>query len=171
MNIHSHLLGAVLFLTLLATFPAVHFTHYESTTWTDVVMFTIFLSASVFCLFSSAFYHTFSAHSQEVRHKRRTIHKAQAHGNRGIMHRLPAGAMHWTTRESWVRDSWVRATETYELTPRLPPVLIVGSFFPCIYYGFYCDPTYQLVYLSGLTIMGAGMHCVACELLWYRASF
>lgn len=34
--------------------------------------------------------------------------------------------------------------------------LIMGSFFPCIYYGFYCDPTYQVIYLTGLTVMGAG---------------
>ncbi|KAH9899349.1 HlyIII-domain-containing protein [Cubamyces lactineus] len=113
-NIHSHLLGAVLFLTLLATFPAVHFTHYESTTWTDVVMFTIFLSASVFCLFSSAFYHTFSAHSQEV------AGRCNALDYTGIV------------------------------------VLIVGSFFPCIYYGFFCDPHYQTFYLSGITVAGLG---------------
>ncbi|KAK7678137.1 hypothetical protein QCA50_018930 [Cerrena zonata] len=35
-------------------------------------------------------------------------------------------------------------------------LLIMGSFFPCIYYGFFCEPTYQVIYLSGLTIMGAG---------------
>lgn len=38
-------------------------------------------------------------------------------------------------------------------------VLIMGSFFPCIYYGFFCEPTYQVIYLSGLTIMGAGKRC------------
>jgi len=35
-------------------------------------------------------------------------------------------------------------------------VLIVGSFFPCIYYGFYCDPHIQVFYLSLISISGMG---------------
>ncbi|KDQ58613.1 hypothetical protein JAAARDRAFT_206498 [Jaapia argillacea MUCL 33604] len=35
-------------------------------------------------------------------------------------------------------------------------VLIVGSFFPCIYYGFYCDPHLQKLYLSIITVSGLG---------------
>ena len=66
-NIHSHLGGAALFAALLFTFPSVYFVHYETTTWADFAVFAIFLSAAVFCLFSSAFYHTFSAHSPGVR--------------------------------------------------------------------------------------------------------
>ena len=67
MNVHSHLGGAVLFVALLFTFPSLYFSHYESTTWADMTVFVIFLSAAIFCLFSSAFYHTFSAHSRPVR--------------------------------------------------------------------------------------------------------
>lgn len=57
----------MLFAALLFTFPSVYFVHYESTTWMDLAVFTVFLCAAVFCLFSSAFYHTFSAHSKPVR--------------------------------------------------------------------------------------------------------
>ncbi|EIM89163.1 HlyIII-domain-containing protein [Stereum hirsutum FP-91666 SS1] len=35
-------------------------------------------------------------------------------------------------------------------------VLTVGSFYPCIYYAFYCEPVYQVVYLSTITIAGCG---------------
>ncbi|OSD01469.1 HlyIII-domain-containing protein [Trametes coccinea BRFM310] len=111
-NIHSHLGGAVLFLVLLATFPAVYFVHYESTTWADATVFSIFLSGAVFCLFSSAFYHTFSMHSEAVAGRCNALDYA------GIV------------------------------------VLTVGSFFPCIYYGFFCEPHYQALYLSGITAAG-----------------
>ena len=66
-NIHSHLGGAVLFVAFLFTFRSIYFVHYESTTWVDTAVFIIFLCSAVFCLFSSAFYHTMSAHSQPVR--------------------------------------------------------------------------------------------------------
>lgn len=36
------------------------------------------------------------------------------------------------------------------------PVLTVGSFFPVIYYGFYCEPFYQTIYLSAISLAGAG---------------
>ncbi|KAF6764313.1 hemolysin-III related-domain-containing protein [Ephemerocybe angulata] len=35
-------------------------------------------------------------------------------------------------------------------------VLIVGSFFPSIYYGFYCHPHLQVFYLATITIVGFG---------------
>ncbi|KAI0366813.1 HlyIII-domain-containing protein [Pilatotrama ljubarskyi] len=113
-NIHSHLGGALLFGVLLFSFPAVYFTHYESTTWADMAVFMVFLCAAVFCLFSSAFYHTFSSHSEAMAGRCNALDYA------GIV------------------------------------VLIVGSFFPCIYYGFFCDPHYQAFYLSGITIAGIG---------------
>ncbi|KAI0642645.1 HlyIII-domain-containing protein [Trametes meyenii] len=113
-NIHSHLSGAVLFVALLATFPSVYFSHYESTTWADMAVFLIFLCSAIFCLFSSAFYHTFSVHSPEVAGRCNALDYA------GIV------------------------------------VLTVGSFFPCIYYGFFCDPHYQAFYLSGISLAGIG---------------
>ncbi|KIJ35760.1 hypothetical protein M422DRAFT_180317, partial [Sphaerobolus stellatus SS14] len=35
-------------------------------------------------------------------------------------------------------------------------ILIVGSFFPSIYYAFYCKPHFQAIYLSGISIAGIG---------------
>lgn len=35
-------------------------------------------------------------------------------------------------------------------------VLIVGSFFPCIYYAFYCHPQYQALYLGIISMAGLG---------------
>src|ERR1700761_7261868 len=34
--------------------------------------------------------------------------------------------------------------------------LIIGSFYPCVYYGFFCSPTFQIIYLAGITIAGVG---------------
>ncbi|KAI0763120.1 HlyIII-domain-containing protein [Trametes elegans] len=114
LNIHSHLGGAVLFAAFLLSFRQVYFVHYDSTMWADMAVFVIFLCAAIFCLFSSAFYHTFSAHSEAV------AGRCNALDYTGIV------------------------------------VLIVGSFYPCIYYGFYCDPHYQAFYLSGITVAGLG---------------
>ncbi|EPQ52236.1 HlyIII-domain-containing protein [Gloeophyllum trabeum ATCC 11539] len=35
-------------------------------------------------------------------------------------------------------------------------VLIVGSFFPCVYYGFYCDPFWRALYLTVILVSGLG---------------
>ncbi|QRV99917.1 adiponectin receptor [Ceratobasidium sp. AG-Ba] len=35
-------------------------------------------------------------------------------------------------------------------------VLIVGSFYPCVYYGFYCDPYLQASYIGAITVAGFG---------------
>ncbi|CEL51619.1 ADIPOR-like receptor SPBC12C2,09c OS=Schizosaccharomyces pombe (strain 972 / ATCC 24843) GN=SPBC12C2.09c PE=3 SV=1 [Rhizoctonia solani AG-1 IB] len=35
-------------------------------------------------------------------------------------------------------------------------VLTVGSFYPCVYYGFYCDPYLQTAYLFSITVAGIG---------------
>lgn len=35
-------------------------------------------------------------------------------------------------------------------------VLIVGSFVPCLYYGFYCDTTLQALYVAGIILGGIG---------------
>ncbi|OCH86811.1 HlyIII-domain-containing protein [Obba rivulosa] len=113
-NIHTHLFGAILFLYLLFTFQKTYFRRYESVTLMDMAVFAIFLSSAVFCLFSSAFFHTFTAHSKEV------SARCNAADYAGIV------------------------------------VLIVGSFFPCIYYGFYCDPHLQTLYLLLILNAGAG---------------
>ncbi|KAI0942181.1 hypothetical protein AcV7_002686 [Taiwanofungus camphoratus] len=117
-NIQSHLYGAVLFLVLLSTFPQVYFRNYESVTWVDFAVFAISLSAAVFCLLSSAFYHAFQAHSREVALRCNALDYA------GIV------------------------------------VLIVGSFFPCIYYEFFCDMHFQILYLSLIVVVGIGAACI-----------
>jgi adiponectin receptor len=35
-------------------------------------------------------------------------------------------------------------------------VLTVGSFYPCVYYGFFCDPQLQVLYISSITLVGTG---------------
>jgi len=113
-NIHSHLLGALIFAWFLGTFRQVYFVHYDGTTWIDAAVFTIFLVSAILCLTGSAFYHTSCAHSQGVSKRCNAVDYA------GIV------------------------------------VLIVGSFFPCVYYGFYCESSLQVVYLSAISIAGAG---------------
>ncbi|KAI0035484.1 hemolysin-III related-domain-containing protein [Vararia minispora EC-137] len=39
-------------------------------------------------------------------------------------------------------------------------VLIVGSFFPCIYYAFYCERIYQVTYLLVMTTAGLSAACI-----------
>ncbi|KAI0078360.1 HlyIII-domain-containing protein [Panus rudis PR-1116 ss-1] len=113
-NIHSHLIGAILFVWFLITFQQTYIARYEGTSWLDTSVFAIFLTSAVICLLFSASYHTFDAHSEEV------SVKCHALDYSGIV------------------------------------VLTLGSFFPCIYYGFYCDPHYQLFYLSVLSLAGIG---------------
>ncbi|KAH9941612.1 HlyIII-domain-containing protein [Epithele typhae] len=105
-NIHTHLGGAVLFVTFLFTFQQVYFVHYESTTWADITVFTIFLCSAIFCLTGSAFFHTFSAHSHPVASRCNALDYA------GIV------------------------------------VLTVGSFFPSIYYAFFCEPRAAYIVLN-----------------------
>ncbi|CAL1699535.1 unnamed protein product [Somion occarium] len=113
-NIHSHLLGALIFGYFLLTFPKVYIDQYDGTSWIDTAVFAIFLVSAVTCLLFSASYHTFDVHSKEV------------------------------------------STQCHALDYTGIIVLILGSFFPCIYYGFYCDPQHQFIYLSILSIAGAG---------------
>jgi hypothetical protein len=67
-NIHSHLIGAVLFLFFVATFNSTYITTHAATTWIDTAVFMIFLVGAVFCFICSATFHTVTCHSQEVSH-------------------------------------------------------------------------------------------------------
>ncbi|KZP15305.1 HlyIII-domain-containing protein [Athelia psychrophila] len=113
-NIHSHLIGAVIFLFFIATFQSSNIAQYSQATWLDTAVFAIFLCSAVFCLVASAGYHTVTCHSQSV------SDHCHAFDYAGIV------------------------------------TLTVGSFFPCIYYGFFCEPHLQILYLSGITITGIG---------------
>ncbi|KAF9078853.1 hemolysin-III related-domain-containing protein [Rhodocollybia butyracea] len=35
-------------------------------------------------------------------------------------------------------------------------VLTVGSFYPCVYYGFFCEPHLQVLYITSITLVGTG---------------
>ncbi|KAJ7064920.1 hemolysin-III related-domain-containing protein [Mycena amicta] len=64
-NIHSHLGGAVLFAYFLVTFQETFLKPYP-TTWADSLALGIFLSCAIFCLLSSAIFHTSACHSEKV---------------------------------------------------------------------------------------------------------
>jgi len=49
--------------------------------------------------------------------------------------------------------------------------LIVGSFFPSVYYGFYCFPELQMMYLSTITIAGLGATYVVLTPIYNTAEF
>lgn len=112
-NIHSHLFGGLLFCWLLLTHYQSYHSQYDTTTWSDAVVFAIFLASAILCLFCSASYHTFGVHSRGVAERCNALDYA------GIV------------------------------------ILTVGSFFPCIYYGFYCKRHFQVLYLT--LISGAGI--------------
>ena len=67
-NIHSHLIGAVLFLFFVATFNSTYSSTHAATTWIDTAVFMIFLVGAVFCFICSATFHMVTCHSQEVSH-------------------------------------------------------------------------------------------------------
>ncbi|KAF9010184.1 hemolysin-III related-domain-containing protein [Cyathus striatus] len=113
-NIHTHLWGAALFIFFLATFHQQYIQPHAVTTWMDSAVFTVFLSSAVFCMASSAMYHTSGCHSEEV------ATRCHAYDYSGIV------------------------------------VLTVGSFYPCIYYGFFCQPQLQVLYLVTMTAAGFG---------------
>ncbi|KIK68606.1 hypothetical protein GYMLUDRAFT_68456 [Collybiopsis luxurians FD-317 M1] len=35
-------------------------------------------------------------------------------------------------------------------------ILTVGSFYPCLYYGFFCEPHFQVFYIASITLVGTG---------------
>ncbi|EIW78393.1 HlyIII-domain-containing protein [Coniophora puteana RWD-64-598 SS2] len=92
-NIHSHLLGAALFLLILCSFQTFWVAGHAS---------------------ASATFHTATCHSERV------FHQCHALDYSGIV------------------------------------VLIVGSFVPCLYYGFYCEPLAQTFYLGLIFSAGVG---------------
>jgi predicted membrane channel-forming protein YqfA (hemolysin III family) len=66
-NIHTHLLGALVPLFLLLSHHTDLFMpHYPSLTPIDLLHCTVFLMSAVVCLSCSAMYHTLSCHSQRV---------------------------------------------------------------------------------------------------------
>jgi len=68
--------------------------------------------------------------------------------------------MHWITRESSVSERIV--AYLIKMIPFI--VLTVGSFVPCLYYGFYCEPMLQICYLCTIVAVGAGWYCLLIDL-------
>lgn len=100
-NIHSHLLGAFVFLFISIT---VYAFEVHSVSAADICAFGCFFLGVETCLGMSATYHTISNHSPSV------ARLANQLDYLGIV------------------------------------ALIMGSFVPSVYYGFYCYPTLQQLY-------------------------
>lgn len=100
-NIHSHLLGAFLFLFVSIT---VYAFEVHSVSAADICAFGCFFLGAVISLGISAIFHTISNHSPEVARLGNQLDYI------GIV------------------------------------VLIIGSFIPSVYYGFYCHPMLQTLY-------------------------
>lgn len=129
-NIHSHLWGGFLFLYFLATAP--QRLAYYPTTWVDSTVCSVFLSSAVFCLCSSAFFHVSTCHSEEV-----------------LIPLHPSLA---------TKTLFQVANRCHALDYSGIVVLTVGSFYPCIYYGFFCEPPLQVLYIGSITLVGIGMY-------------
>lgn len=150
-NIHSHLVGAVLFIFPVANFQSRYMYQYESSTWLDTIVFAVFLSSAVFCLTASAFYHTFSCHSELVSSDPSNIVV-------GMTFRLLSGSKPLPRTRLYRNNQcvcWIASIQ-FSLNLWKLSVLIVGSFYPCIYYGFFCETHFQVLYLAMITLAGAG---------------
>lgn len=105
-NIYSHLLGAVAFLSGAAFLYSVVAPRYDTASAADVLVFACFFGGAICCLGMSATFHAISSHSEAVARVGNKLDYS------GII------------------------------------FLIVGSYVPALYYGFYCDPTLMTLYLG-----------------------
>ncbi|CAE6524561.1 unnamed protein product [Rhizoctonia solani] len=111
-NIQTHLFGALGLLYLLYNIPDTQ-AGYTTLTWQDHAAFVVSLLAAIFCLASSALFHTANCHSESV------SKKCNALDYTGII------------------------------------VVSVGSFYPTLHYGFFCDYYLKITYILAITIGGA----------------
>ncbi|KAK9327718.1 hemolysin-III related-domain-containing protein [Lipomyces starkeyi] len=65
-NIYSHLIGSLFFLTILAITLDIFLPRYPSTSVKDFVVFVIFFVGAVLCLGMSSTYHCLNCHSESV---------------------------------------------------------------------------------------------------------
>lgn len=65
-NIYTHLIGALVFITLGYWAHSAIRPRYESATTADIIVFACFFAGAAFCLGMSATYHAISNHSPEV---------------------------------------------------------------------------------------------------------
>ena len=115
-NIHSHLLGAFIFVFISIS---VYAFELHSVSTADILAFGCFFLGAVTCFSLSAAYHTISNHSPPVAKLGNQLDYI------GIV------------------------------------ALIVGSFVPSVYYGFYCHPMLQQIY------WGMASYSVPCFLYTY----
>ncbi|KAG8984936.1 hypothetical protein FRB90_005043, partial [Tulasnella sp. 427] len=152
-NIQTHLWGAVFFAFLLIVTLSKTMHSHSTVTWHDVAGFVVFLLAAITCLSLSAVFHTASCHSYKVA------------ACTFILEGKGVGALNDMVCQ--VAQSCVMFDYAGILT------LIVGSYFPSVYYGFYCYPEYQRLYLATITLAALGASYVvltpAYNTLEYRA--
>jgi adiponectin receptor len=149
-NINTHLGGAIVFSMLLSSSQATYMTARESATWLDAVMLPIFLSSAIICLLCSACFHALMCHSKEV-DQIQSIFPSHALKNPLQVRNQSATLDHIGIvgePESW------SIVHTILISKATFPVLIVGSFYPTIYYAFICETGFQCLYLSIITIAG-----------------
>ena len=103
-NIYSHLIGSVIFITLSYWFHRELATRYESASKTDIFVFDSFFLGAISCLGLSTSFHTLANHSAEV-------------------------------YQSWILFDMIGIL-----------CLTTGSFFPGVFYGFYCEPEVIRIY-------------------------
>lgn len=154
-NIHSHLWGAVMFGSFLVLNEYFVLSKYPSASLLDTFMVSIFLCAAVLCMSFSALYHISGSHSQSVNSLYSFICAWKDPLIRGLRYRLHV--MHLTIPGSSVRLLNCTQENVYlGLTSHLCTVMIVGSFFPALYYAFYCESHLQTFYMSLIVLSGAG---------------
>ena len=105
-NIYSHLIGLIVFITFSYWFHHELSTRYESASKTDTFVFDCFFLGAVLCLGFSTSFHTFANHSAEV-------------------------------CRTWLLLDMIGIL-----------CLTTGSFFPGVFYGFYCEPEVIRTYWS-----------------------
>ncbi|KAG7085800.1 hypothetical protein E1B28_003340 [Marasmius oreades] len=120
-NIHTHLWGGILFLYFLFTADPSKLTS-GPTTWVDSAVFSVFFASAIFCLLSSAAFHTLLAH-----HSREVVSCCNAFDYVGII------------------------------------VLTDGSFYPLLYYGFFCEPKTLALYASTTVFLGSATAFVVVD--------
>jgi adiponectin receptor len=128
-NIYSHLLGALLFVILwIYTF---NYPLYQKFGLIDKLVFSSFFIGIITCLLISASFHTFNCHSRDI---------------------FKLFAKYWKTKFSLI-DSLILVF-ILRLDYCGISLLIILSFVPWVYYGFYYSVIPRIIYLSLTALLG-----------------
>lgn len=132
-NIHSHLWAAILVAYLCTTFYGNHIKPFAPvSTWVDSAVFLTFLISAIACLSISASFHAFGCHSEKV---------------------WKFAFIRFFLNFSHIIKVASRC-HAYDYSGII--ILIVGSFVPAIYYGFFCDNFHKYLYLTIIFLGGLG---------------